>query len=44
VENLAYVIYMPGSTGEPRGVMVTSANLCDHMRAMQIPLEITADE
>lgn len=44
VESMAYVIYVPSSTGEPRGVMVTRANMCDHVRAMQVPLEITADE
>ena len=43
VVNLGYVIYMPGSMGEPRGVIVTHANLWHHVRAMQVSLGIAAD-
>ncbi len=35
-ENLAYVIYTSGSTGEPKGVMVSHANICNLVWA-QIP-------
>jgi amino acid adenylation domain-containing protein len=43
-QNLAYVIYTSGSTGEPRGTMLTQANVGHYVRALQARLEITADD
>jgi amino acid adenylation domain-containing protein len=42
--NLAYVMYTSGSTGEPRGVMITQANICHYVHALQAPLELTATD
>jgi amino acid adenylation domain-containing protein len=43
-QNLAYVIYTSGSTGEPRGTMITQANVGHYVRALQARLGITADD
>jgi aspartate racemase len=40
--NLAYVIYTSGSTGEPRGVMITQANVCHYVHALRGPLGLSA--
>ena len=41
-QHLAYVIYTSGSTGEPRGVMITQANVCHYVQALQVRLGISA--
>lgn len=41
-ENLAYVIYTSGSTGQPKGVMISHANLAHYVQALGAPLGITA--
>jgi amino acid adenylation domain-containing protein len=40
-DNPAYLIYTSGSTGEPKGVMITHANLWPHVQAMQTVMQIT---
>ncbi|CAN5532120.1 hypothetical protein BH10ACI2_BH10ACI2_07020 [soil metagenome] len=42
--NLAYVIYTSGSTGEPKGVMLTRANLGHYVHALQSEFRLTADD
>ena len=43
-QNLAYVMYTSGSTGEPRGTMITQANVGHYVRALQARLGIAADD
>jgi amino acid adenylation domain-containing protein len=42
-DNLAYVLYTSGSTGQPKGVMIAQRGLCNHMLWMQqsFPLQAT---
>lgn len=40
----AYLIYTSGSTGEPRGVIITQANLGHYVRAMAAKLEIVKSD
>ena len=43
-QDLAFLQYTSGSTGDPRGVMVSHANLLHHARQMQAGLDQTADD
>jgi amino acid adenylation domain-containing protein len=40
----AYVIYTSGSTGQPKGAMLTHANICNHMLWMKESFPLTADD
>lgn len=41
---LAHLYYTSGTTGEPKGVMLTHANVCRHALAAAVELELTADD
>jgi amino acid adenylation domain-containing protein len=43
-ENLAYVIYTSGSTGQPKGVEVTHASVCNHLRWRQSAYPLSASD
>ncbi|HEX6288827.1 MAG TPA: amino acid adenylation domain-containing protein [Herpetosiphonaceae bacterium] len=43
-DHLAYVLYTSGSTGVPKGVMITHRGLCNHMLWMQAELPLTTDD
>jgi aspartate racemase len=42
--SLAYVIYTSGSTGQPKGVLISHANLAHYIDALREPLGVTADD
>jgi acyl-CoA synthetase (AMP-forming)/AMP-acid ligase II/alkylation response protein AidB-like acyl-CoA dehydrogenase len=43
MDSIAYLQYTSGSTRTPRGVMISHANVIDHLRAMQIALGYDPD-
>jgi amino acid adenylation domain-containing protein len=44
VDRLAYVMYTSGTSGEPKGVMITHANLCHYVDALQASLNLSEDD
>lgn len=42
--NLAYVIYTSGSSGEPKGVMISHANLCHYVQSLGEAIGITPED
>ena len=42
--NLAFVVYTSGSTGNPKGVATTHANMCCYVQALQEALGIIEDD
>ncbi|MBI5301745.1 MAG: amino acid adenylation domain-containing protein [Chloroflexi bacterium] len=44
LDHLAYVLYTSGSTGEPKGVMITHDAIANHCRDCQRYYEITAQD
>lgn len=43
-DTLAYVVYTSGSTGQPKGVEITHANLCNLIEWHQSAFEVTATD
>ena len=43
-DNLAYLIYTSGSSGTPKGVMVTHRAICNHLQWRQRVYPLTADD
>ncbi|MCJ2188283.1 non-ribosomal peptide synthetase [Novosphingobium beihaiensis] len=43
-EQLAYILFTSGSTGEPKGAMITRAGMLNNMLAKIDPLGLTADD
>src|ERR1700752_736710 len=44
VENLAYVIYTTGSTGQPKGVCISHRAICNRLQWMQAELPLHVDD
>ncbi|HNB73087.1 MAG TPA: amino acid adenylation domain-containing protein, partial [Acidobacteriota bacterium] len=43
-EDLAYVLYTSGSTGQPKGVMIPHRAICNHMHWMHQTFPLSADD
>ncbi|MCY7347740.1 MAG: amino acid adenylation domain-containing protein [Pyrinomonadaceae bacterium] len=43
-ENLAYLIYTSGSTGNPKGVMISHANLASYVQSLPVSLGIQSSD